>query len=178
MKNSGLKLMVMLISITMISLFSMPVSAQGPGGGRGYGQGQGPGPGNEDCLAGIPGITAEQRTAIEQLRAKQLHKSALIRAEIAEKQARLNTLKLAEKEDVKAIDGTIDDITKLRGDLMKQREAHKREIKALLNDEQKVYFDSGNGRGPGKGNGPCGGYHHGRYGKGMGYGQGYCPYAK
>lgn len=176
MKNSGLKLMVMLISLTMISLFSMSVSAQRPEGGKG--PGQGPGPGNGDCLAGIPGITVEQRTAIDQLRVKQLRKSELIRAEIGEKQARLNTLKLAEKEDVKAIDGTIDDISKLRGDLMKQREAHKREIKALLNDEQKVYFDSGYGKGHGKGNGQGDGYHHGKHGRGMGYGQGDCPYSK
>jgi len=176
MKNSGLKLMVILIGITMISLVSIPVSAQGPGRGQGPGQGQGPG--NGDCLTGIPGITAEQRTAIDQLRVKQLRSAELIRAEIGEKQARLNTLKLAEKEDVKAIDGTIDDITKLRGDLMKQRETHRREIKALLNDEQKVFFDSKPGRGAGKGNGRGNGYHQGRHGKGMGYGPDDCPYAK
>lgn len=176
MNNSGLKLMVMLISITIISLFSTAVSAQGTG--RGKGPGQGAGPGNGDCLTGIPGITVEQQTAIDQLRVKQLRNTDLIRAEIGEKQARLNTLKLAEKEDVKAIDGTIDDITKLRGDLMKQKETHRREIKALLNDEQKVYFDSKPGRGDGKGNGRGNGYHQGRHGKGMGYGQGDCPYAK
>ncbi len=176
MKNSGLKLMVMLIGITVISMFTAPVSAQGPGEGKG--NGNGPGPGNGDCLAGIPGITAEQRSAIDKLRVKQLRSSDLIRAEIGEKQARLNTLKLAEKEDVKAIDGTIDDISKLRGDLMKQREAHRREIKALLNDEQKVYFDSKPGRGNGKGEGRGNGYHHGKHGKGMGYGPGNCPYAK
>lgn len=178
MKKSGIKVLMMLISVIMISMISDPVIAQRPEDGKGLGPG--PGPGRGDCLAAIPGLTEEQLTAIEQLRVKHFRKVELIRAEIGEKEARLVTLRLAEKEDVKAIDNTIDDISKLRGDLMKLREAHQREIKALLNDSQKAYFDAGKGKGR-KGDG-CGrrGRHEGG-GRGMGYGpgnRGECPYNK
>ncbi len=177
MKNSGIKVLVMLISVIMISMNSGTVTAQRPENGKGLGPG--PGPGKGECMA-IPDLTEEQQTAIEQLRIKHFRKVELIRAEIGEKEARLVTLRLAEKEDVKAIDNTIDEISKLRGDLMKLREAHQREIKALLNDSQKTYFDAKKGRGQ-KGNG----YGHRGWNDGEGRGNGCgrgnrgdCPYAK
>lgn len=174
MKNKGLIQMLLLAGIVMISLFSITASAQGPGRGRGMG----PGAGKDDCMAAIPGLTDEQRTAIEELRSVHFRKAELIRAEIGEKEARMKTLKLAEKQDVKAIDGTIDEISKLRGDLMKQREAHQREVKALLNDEQKAFFNSRTGKNR---NNEKGFNRQGRHGRGMGKGPGNfgnCPYAK
>ncbi|MHC1775922.1 MAG: Spy/CpxP family protein refolding chaperone [Lentimicrobium sp.] len=177
MKNSGIKVLVMLVSVILISMVPGTVTAQRPENGKGMGPG--PGPGKGECMA-IPDLTEEQQTAIEQLRIKHFRKAELIRAEIGEKEARLVTLRVAEKEDVKAIDNTIDDISKLRGDLMKMREAHQREIKVLLNDTQKAYFDARKGKGR-KGNGYG---HRGRHdgdGPGRGYGpgnRGECPYAK
>ncbi len=169
MKTTAFRSMLMLAGIVFISTFTTPVLAQGPG--------RGPGPGNEDCLARVPGITEEQHQAIDELRTAHIRKAELIRAEIGEKNARLNTLNLAEETDTKAIDKTIDEISKLRGDLMKEREAHKRNIKALLTDEQKVYFDARPDKGPrgpkGKGNGD---FENGR-GKRAGF-RGECPYGR
>jgi Spy/CpxP family protein refolding chaperone len=172
MKNSGIKMMLLTTVIytgTMFSGINIAI-AQGPG------RGQGPGPDDKGvCRAAIPGLTDEQQKSIEQLRVKHIRKADLIRASIGEKQARMNTLRLAEKPDDKAIDQTIDEISKLRGDLMKEREAHQREVKALLNDDQKVFYDArrGNGR-----NGK--GYkNQGKDGRRMGYGRGNrgnCPY--
>ncbi|MCB9014450.1 MAG: Spy/CpxP family protein refolding chaperone [Lentimicrobiaceae bacterium] len=151
MKTTRIKLLTILTGILMIGLLPATSNAQRPcrGNGPGYGQGRG------DCIAAIPSLTDEQKTAIEQLRIAHIKKADLLRAEIGEKQARLNTLRLSEPADEKAIDRTIDEISKLRGDLMKARENHQRQIKNLLTDEQKSYFDAKSGRGRGgKGYGP------------------------
>jgi len=186
MKKSGFKMLLMMLSITAISMLSAPAFAQGPGRGNGQGKCNGPGFGREagpgfekgDCLANIPGITEDQLAAIEELKIAHLRKAELIRAEVGEKQAHLNTLRLAGKQDEKAIDKTIDEIAKLHGDLMKEREAHQRSIKALLTDKQKTYFDArpGQGRSRGEGFG-----RDGKPAKGMGHHRGNCgacPYAK
>lgn len=155
--------------VLVLLSFSTGVNAQGPGRGWGPGQctgmGPGAGPGGGECR--IPGLTEEQRASIEVLRSAHFKKVRLIRAEIAEKEARMNTLRLAEDPDYKAIDRAIEDISKLKGDIMKEREAHHRAINELLTDEQKRFSDSrkdfrkkrgeGNrkgGRGFGRGN--CG----------------------
>jgi len=177
MKNSGIKMMLFMTVIAISSMFVNPVYAQAPGRGRG------PGPDDDKgvCRAAIPGLTEEQQNSIEKLRVKHIRKAELIRAEIGEKHARLNTLKLAENMDDKVIDQTIDEISKLRGDLMKEREAHQREVKALLNDEQKVFYDARKGKGRNNGNGYNRNGKQGKNGRGMGYGpgnKGNCPYAK
>ncbi len=178
MKNSGFKVLVMLAGVFAISVFANPVTAQRPEGGKG----KGPGPGKGECQAKIHDLTVEQQAAMEQLRINHFRKAELIRAEIGEKEARLVTLRLAEKEDVKAIDNAIDDISKLRGDLMKLREAHQREIKALLTESQKAYYDARKGKGrKGNGNGNGNKGRHDGDGPGRGYGpanRGDCPYAK
>ncbi|MFH1119602.1 MAG: periplasmic heavy metal sensor [Bacteroidota bacterium] len=151
MKKSAFNLFVMAMFFAMLS-FSPNVNAQGPG--RGRGPGAGPGPERGERFDRIPGLTEEQRTSMEKMWTAHLRKAELIRAEIREKEARMNTLRLADQPDDKAIDRTIDEISKFRGDLMKEREAHRREVRALLNDEQKVFFDDkpGTGRNRGDGN--------------------------
>lgn len=156
MKTKRINLLTIIAVIAMMSIPLTEVMAQRPG--RGYCWNDGPGMGRgmqrqegRNMAERIPGLTDEQKTGIENLRTAHFRKAELIRAEIGEKQARLNTLRLAEKQDEKAIDKTIDEVSKLRGDLMKERESHRREVKALLNDEQKVWFDSNCGQGYGRG---------------------------
>lgn len=178
MKNFRINLTTLAAAFAMVALISFDAAAQpGRGNGRGNGQGYGPGPGQGygrgDCTANIPGLTEEQQTKILKLRADHFRKADLIRAEIGEKQAHMNTLRLSENQDSKAIDKSIDEISTLRGNLMKAREAHRRDVKALLTEEQKVWFDANNRPGPGngfdKGNrGPRGN----RQGRGIGN----CPY--
>jgi|GEM_PF-505591 len=186
MKTNQLK-NLSLAMFAILALLTTATLAQGPG----RGPGAGPGPGFNDDFPGcrIPGLTEEQKSAMEKLRTAHLKKAELTRAEIGEKEARLNTLRLADEPDVKAIDRTIDDISKLRGDLMKEREAQQREIRNLLTDDQKAMYDARPGRGyrrhaygarndrddrPGRGNGRGNGR-----GFGPGNGQcGNCPYSK
>lgn len=174
MKN--LKLISLAIASGFAALMIIPafLSAQpyGRGQGRGFGPGNGPAviERGEDCR--LPSLTEEQKAGMEKLKTQHLRKTNLIRAEIAEKQARMNTLRLAETQDVKAMDKTIDEISKLKGDLMKERESHRREIRSLLNDEQKAVFDAHRGRGLGERKGFRGDRPgRGEYGRGPGRGE-------
>jgi Spy/CpxP family protein refolding chaperone len=173
MKKSAFNLLVILLSITLISI-SSTLMAQGQGRGQGPGPGNGDDPGfrQGDRPMDIPGLTDEQRTSIDKLRVAHFRKTELIRAEIGEKEARLKTLRLAEPQDIKAIDNLIDEISTMRGNLMKAREAHHREVKALLTDEQKVFFDSRPGRGQERGDRN----HRNRKGNRQGF-RGECPYS-
>ena len=179
MRINKMKLSALIAGLAMIIFSSTDLSAQRPG--RGLRGGYGPGGGQEMqrpvrgyWAEDIPGLSDEQKTSIEELRTAHFRKAELMRAEIGEKQARLRTLRLAEKQDEKAIDKAIDEISKLRGDIMKEREAHRRGIKALLNDEQKTWYDNNCGRGYGRGRNDDN-IKPGRRGPGM-RSERYCPY--
>lgn len=207
MKNFKINLKMLTAAFALVALISFDAAAQYPGRGNARGNGpgyaqtdgtnvQGPGMGygRGDCTANIPDLTEDQEVKITKLRNEHFRKADLKRAEIGEKQARMNTLRLAENQDAKAIDKNIDELSTLRAGLMKEREAHRREVKALLTDDQKVWFDAnaGQGRGAGFGAGNRGmrgnrqgmggnrqgmrGNKQGMRGSGQGRGWRDCPY--
>lgn len=191
MNNLKINLTTLIAAFALIALVSFDASAQNYGRRNarvntmqaneandvqssvmGFGRG--------DCTAFIPDLTEDQEAKILKLRNKHLRNAELKRAEIGEKQARLNSLRLAENQDVNAIDKTIDEMSSLQASLMKAREAHRREVRDLLSDDQKVWFDAraGQGRGKGFGNGKGGmrGNRQGMRGNGQGRGWRDCPY--
>lgn len=108
-----------------------------------------------DPLAGIPGLTDEQKENIKALHVE--HRKAVLPLEnqLDEKMARLKTLTTAESIDFKQIDATVDEITGINNTMMKKRIRHGQEIRKILTDEQRIVFDSRVGkeidrrRGPG-----------------------------
>jgi len=130
------------------------------------------------CDQKIPGLTDEQKTKMKELRVAHLKEITPLKNLLEEKQARLNTLTSAEKTDMAEINKTIDEISKLKADMMKARVNHQMKVKALLTDEQKVFFNAHMGkkkgmmhRGEGMGDGMGEGKHRGE-GKGMHKGEG------
>lgn len=125
----------------------------------------------------IPGLTDEQKTKMKDLRVAHIKEVTPIKNLIEEKEARLKTLTSAEKTDMAEINKTIDEISKLKADMMKARVNHQMKVKALLTDEQKVFFNAHMGekkgmhRGEGMGDGMGEGKHRGE-GKGMHKGEG------
>ncbi|SDB89424.1 Spy/CpxP family protein refolding chaperone [Williamwhitmania taraxaci] len=117
------------------------------------------------CDQKIPGLTEEQKTKINDLRTAHMKEVTPVKNVLAEKNARLNTLTSADKADMTEVNKTIDEIAKLKGDLMKMRVSHQTKVKALLTDEQKVYFNAHMGGKKGMGKGM-----HGRNGMGQGKG--------
>ncbi|MGE0090380.1 MAG: Spy/CpxP family protein refolding chaperone [Bacteroidales bacterium] len=120
----------------------------------------------------IPDLTPEQETKIEALRVDHLKKRTDYRNQMNELRAKKQTLMTTDKSDLNAINGIIDQMTGLQNKMMKERAKHNQDIRGLLTDSQKVYFDShtamgkgnrsngnmrgemgqGNGRGMNKGN--------------------------
>ena len=47
-----------------------------------------------------------------------------------------------DKADIKGIDANIDEISKVKGNIMKSKAHLKQQIRALLTDEQRLYFDT------------------------------------
>ena len=90
--------------------------------------------------AGIPGLTAEQRKSMKDLRIamnKEVRKNSNL---LREKKARLITLQGEDKPDQKAINSTIDEIVVLQGKNMKARADFQLKVKAMLNDEQREAY--------------------------------------
>lgn len=96
--------------------------------------------GEHKCM--IPGLTSEQQQSIDKLRTVHLKKVSQLRADLQEKKARLQSLRVADTYNEKEINKIIDDMAAVRADLMKENEDHRQKVKALLNDDQKEWFDS------------------------------------
>lgn len=90
----------------------------------------------------IPNLTAEQEKQIEQLKLKHQKEMLPLRNALREKHARMQTLETAEKADMAAINKTIDEIATIKTDMQKKRAAHRQEIRNVLNEEQRLVFDS------------------------------------
>jgi Spy/CpxP family protein refolding chaperone len=139
-------------------------------------------------LMGIPDLTEEQQDEIRDLRTVHLKEITPLRNEVKINNAMLQSLQTEDDPDMNEINGLIEKNGKLLTEIRKKQVAHKMEIRSLLTDEQKVFFDNrmqrtgraagensqGRGMGPGRGYA----YSHGRAGveRSYGYGQGRAGY--
>ncbi len=96
--------------------------------------------GERRCL--IPGLTNEQQESINELKTVHLKKVSQLRADLQEKNARLQSLRVADTYNEKEINKTIDDIAAVRANIMKESENHRQKVRSLLSDDQKAWFDS------------------------------------
>jgi len=168
MKNTGLKLVTAMVVVLMMGMNSNLFAQKGNGQGNGQGNGLRQGPGQGQMCANL-NLSDEQTKSIEKLRVTHQKEMLQHRNEMAELKAKLTTLRSADKADMNAINSTIDKISILKTQQMKQKEAHIQDVRKLLTDEQRVQFDlhqGKKGKGNGKGNGNCQGN-----GGGKGYGR-------
>lgn len=126
----------------------------------------------------IPGLTEEQKTKIEALRLTFMKDLLPLQNLLAEKEARLRTLTTGDKIDITAANAVIDEIAAIQAQIQKLKLAHQMEVRKLLNDEQKLWFDMnkcqgscGMGQGHGQGKGQNCGQSNGN-GSGCGQSQG------
>ncbi len=99
-----------------------------------------------DRLSMIPDLTDEQREKIESLRTDMQKEMLPIKNELGEKRARLKTLSTAEKASMNDINRVIDEIGGLQTRMMKIRAAHHQKVRAELNEEQRLFFDTHAGK--------------------------------
>jgi Spy/CpxP family protein refolding chaperone len=92
-------------------------------------------------------LTDAQKEQIEKLGTEHAKKVLPLRNELGELRAELRTLSTVDKVNMTDINKKIDEMGKVQTELMKERAAHRQQIRSLLTDEQRVKFDSHFGRG-------------------------------
>lgn len=115
----------------------------------------------------IPDLTPEQETKIEALRVDHLKKRTEYRNQMNELRAKKQTLMTTDKADLNAINSIIDQMTNLQNKMMKEKAKHNQDIRSLLTDAQKVYFDNRSSMGKGNRSNGC---MHSEMGQGNGRG--------
>ncbi|HRS53163.1 MAG TPA: hypothetical protein P5250_00465 [Bacteroidales bacterium] len=169
MKTSKNFLRAILLSLFMITLVGSMLMGQNqqsmmgaPGGGFGCKQKcMINNNDNNNAYWGIPDLSPEQQKKIDELRLK-LQKDLLpINLKLNEKKAQLKLLETDSPAKISDINKIIDDITTLENQKMKIKAQHKQDIRASLNEKQRVFFDTKKGKGM---KNCCGG----RYGCGFG----------
>lgn len=90
----------------------------------------------------LPGITDEQKAKIKKIHLNLKKELMPLQNKMAEKKAHLKTLATAENVDANAVNTTIDEIAALKAQMMKKQMAAKQEMRKLLNEEQRLIFDS------------------------------------
>lgn len=176
MKTQKIKMMGVLLLALIFSVNAYTYAQGGAAGGKGNGYGRGNGQGF--FCNNIPDITPEQETKINALRSAHLKDKLTYQNQLDEKFARLRTLQSSDNVDMKSINKTIDEISAIQSDILKGRAQHIQDVRNLLTDDQKVYFDSfRRGGGPGMGHGRGHGYGGGQgFERGQGHGRGTCRY--
>ena len=125
-------MMIMLLFGTTLS-FAQSNSCKGSRSGEGKCCGQG------SC---IPGMTIGQQEKLDSLHIFQIREMQQIKSLLEEKKAHMNTLMLADRVDMAAINSTIDEISAIHGNMMKSQVNHRMAVRNLLDPKQKIWFDT------------------------------------
>jgi len=94
----------------------------------------------------IPGITDEQQEKMKTLRTKHMKEMTTFRNNLDIKRAELKALQTADNADMKAINKKIDEMGSIKTQMAKKRAAHRQEVRSMLSDDQKVFFDAHAGK--------------------------------
>ncbi|MBL7113586.1 MAG: periplasmic heavy metal sensor [Bacteroidales bacterium] len=127
---------VILLLATTFMLTTISLSAQ-----RGPGYGQGTPEGNH-MLKGIPDLSEDQMDQIKDLHTAHLKDIKPLKNDVKINNAILDALQTEDEPDLGKINELIEENGKLLTDIRKKQVAHKMEIRSLLTDDQKVFFDN------------------------------------
>jgi Spy/CpxP family protein refolding chaperone len=167
MKTSRKNKQVLMLLMMFILGSSVSVMSQAYNKGRGADRNPGERP---QLCPNIPDLTEAQETKLDKFRTAHLKEMTTFKNELKIKKAELRLLQTADKVDAKAVDAKIDEITNLKNKMMKATASHREDVRGVLTDEQRVYFDAHAGRGNG-----TRGHRPGGRGHGNGAGQGNYP---
>ncbi|MCK5823547.1 MAG: Spy/CpxP family protein refolding chaperone, partial [Bacteroidales bacterium] len=90
----------------------------------------------------IPNLTEEQETKIEKLRTAHMQEMINFKTQFAEKKAHKNTLMTAKTVDLKAVNKVVDEMSSMKAQTQKSNAKHHNDVRNLLTDEQKVFFNN------------------------------------
>ena len=120
----------------------------GQGPGRGMGMKGKPGMmGPQRGIQGEPGmvwmkdLSQEQKDQLKALRLDEMKAMTQYKNQLDEYKAKLKTLTTGDNVDLKSVDKVIDQMGKVKIEMAKNKLSHRMDVRALLNDDQKVMFD-------------------------------------
>jgi len=163
MRSKKRVITVVVLALAGVALIALPVAAfRGHAGGMGTGKGMGMGVG--------PTFTDEQMEKIEKIHDRYDDERAELTNRLKVIMLEAHDAVAEDTPDFDAIERRIDEMVEVKGDLAKLRLKIHKEIRPLLDDDQKVLFDRGLGRmlHGGMSGGMCGGRagHPGMMGRG------------
>ncbi|MFO8054464.1 MAG: Spy/CpxP family protein refolding chaperone [Bacteroidales bacterium] len=94
----------------------------------------------------IPDLTEEQEEKILDLKTEHLKKRTEHRNQIQTKRAEMRSLTTGDNVDMPKAEALADEIASLKASMMKESLSHRNEIRELLTEKQKVYFDAKRGK--------------------------------
>ncbi len=134
MKTLKLNLLVSLMLSTMLLIGNATMAqANRPGNCKGQ---------MNSKMTTIPDLSSDQQSQIKTLRIKAQKEALSLRNELKEKRAHLQSLSTSDKANQKEIDNEIDKISEIQAKLMKIRAKLRQDIRNILTEEQRVYFDT------------------------------------
>lgn len=160
-----------IMTMSVLLMVSAIMAQPGYGPGNGYRRGFDNPPDSRSFCWRIPDITEEQNSQIQDLRTDHLKTMRPFRNEIREQRAQLRTLETADSPDMSKINNTIDNISGIQNKMHKTRASHIQDIRKILTEEQRVYFDTHRAR-RGRRIGRQGHWNGPRAGRGRGMGPG------
>lgn len=131
-----------IMTLTAIIVFLAVVVPSVAQQGAGYGKGNKEKGFSSETCAGIPDLTEAQKAQMNTLKLAHMKEMQQLKNKMGELKAKQQTLTTADAPDMIAINGNIDEITKTQNAMMKKQVAHHLEVRKLLTDEQKIWFDS------------------------------------
>jgi Spy/CpxP family protein refolding chaperone len=90
---------------------------------------------------GIPDLSDDQKKELQKLKTEHMKEVMPLKNEMNEKQAHLVTLSSAANPDINAIYAEIEKIGQIKIDLQKKKAKFEQDIRKLLTDEQRLFFD-------------------------------------
>jgi len=159
MRSKKRVITVVVLALAGVALIALPTAAfRGHAGGMGQGKGTGMGMG--------PTFTDEQMEKIEKIHDKYNDERAELTNRLKVIMLEAHDAVAEDTPDFDAIERRIDEMMEVKGDLAKLRLRIHKEIRPLLDDDQKVLFDRGLGRMLRGGMGGGRGCHPGMMGRG------------
>ena len=164
--KKGNAISLMILAFVMVT--SMAVAQQGNGKGNGNGNGNGMmNKQGQDrsvrMLNRIPDITDAQKSQITKLYTESMKEMLPLRNELNEIKAHKRTLCTASETNINKINKQIDKQTSVKNKMMKLRAKTHQDIRNILTEDQRVFFDThkrmgrkGHGNNKGNGNRRCG----------------------
>ena len=140
-----------LLIIMMIAAMSMTTNVWAQGRGAGKGQGGKKGAPMMHMKKMLPDLTDDQVKKIKSLRMGMLKQITPMKAQLQELKAHLQTLSIAEKADMEAINNTIEKMGSIRTKMMMIHAKFRQDVRSVLTDEQRIVFDSKAGNMMGQG---------------------------